>query len=282
VFGHRASCDSFVKRLTAGELPSVAQLDAVRSSMLADAHRLGLAPAAVDGLVKRAQWFARARVSRPQYRFVAMVHVGYTLELPSPVVPGAGVAAAVAVVNLRDDPARVNLGRVVGFFYAPPPVSGSDGLPSAPPRAPCTLLQQRMFVVVWPFQGQTLDCASQLEDHGLLFHAIRSPEPLLQPGGRLPLAVYPLSAVLRAVLVRNAAWPGTLPGTQVHRYGNSVHDAASGKRKEAAAAHEGDILVFWPPDRDTFLPPLLGAGPPVLAEGANEPVPEDEEDGDDE
>ena len=230
---------------------------------------LPVEPARVDGLVRRAQWYARARVARPQHRFVALVHVGDTVELARPSEEVAGSAACVAV-NSRDDPARVSLGRVTGFFYIPPPLDGSsDALSSVAPRPPYTLQHERMFVVVWPFQGQTVPQAKLLEDHGLISHAIRSPQPMLHDG-RLPLQVHLLEAVLRAVLVKPAAWAGPLAMTQVHKYGNSPHAAASARRKEVAAGREGDILLFWPPDRDTFLPPTSMACPPVRAEGANE------------
>ncbi len=267
--------------------PSPRELDAVRFDLAASGTGLGLESEAAAGIVERARWFSCARVSRPAERFVALVHTGATVELSS------RNFAVVDPVTLRDEPSSARLGRVVAFFYADPPADGiTDGLPNAHSHlpGPSRLQRKRTFVVVWPFHPQTEPQARTLDDNGMIFHTLRSPlgeVPMPQTGAastrgrnltgrgigsassRLPLEVYPLSAVLRAVRAFPADWP-TLQTTQVHRFGTNVTDATSAHRKATAAAKTGDILVFWPPDRDTFLPPTVRSQwPLVVVDGAN-------------
>ena len=87
---------------------------------------------------------------------------------------------------------------------------------------------------------------------------------------RPPLEVFPLAAVLRAVRPFPSKWP-SLPPLQVHKWGDNQKDATCAHRKNVAAAKEGSVLIFWAPERGTFLPPSGGCGGPVgAADGANE------------
>ena len=84
----------------------------------------------------------------------------------------------------RDDPARARIGRVVAYFYLPPPtdVSPVDELPVGAPAPPAKLLAGRMFIAEVPLLRQAQVDSNKLGGLGLRFHAIRRPLP------RVPVA----------------------------------------------------------------------------------------------
>lgn len=269
--------EEFVK---AASRPAADVLGAVAADWEAAAADLGVAPGSSASIAPRAQWSQYARLARPERRFVAPVGLGAIVALGPRRRADAPDAPAI-----EDDPARARLGRIVSYFYLPPPAEGSpaDGLPVGKPAAPAKLIAERMFAVVWPLAGQASADADKLGGNGMQFSAIRRPAPRVAGGGgaaavatRPPLQVFPLSQVLCAVNVRPAEWteaPYVLGPSAM-----SLEERACAHRKELAACRGlgQPVLVFFPPIRDTWLPPAGGAAavpPPVQPEGANE-VPE--------
>ena len=257
-------------------MPSVDVLHAVEHDWHSAAPLLGAAPGASDTLIARSTWYGYARVARPEWHFNAPVRIGATVALskrgpvPDP-------------VEWCDDPARERIGRVAGFFYLNPPMPGSpsDGLPAqvvlgqGPVVAP--LLRERMFVVIWPFRGQTEADATRVSDHGLNFFSVRRPAVRVEVGDggalRLPVMVYHISSLRYAVRVFPLEWP-RLTLTRRAGYGATPREQDNAFRAETAACAglETPALIFWPPLRGTFVP---NAAVPEQPDGA---LPVEEED----
>jgi hypothetical protein len=135
-------------------------------------------------------------------------------------------------------------------------------------------LQDRMFAVVLVFQDDTTGMA----EHGLQFHAIRSPPPLAIVPGHfidgdqqygLPYKVFPVSAILRGLSVSPPLWPKPLFGMD--------SQTRNAQLNAAARCATGSVLVFWPPTRHTFIPQAVTTVP-LHPDGANEWDPADEDD----
>jgi hypothetical protein len=191
---------------------------------------------------------------RPLERFAAVVDVGATAELnPShALVLGSQAPEAEA---MRDSPSRAILARIVAAVYVAPPAEGrpSDGL-AVPVEGGPGMIPERVFVVVRRFRDQAGADEKVMRDLGLMYHATRWPRKRA-PASPL-YELLPLDAVLRAVRVFPARWPG-MTITQMLLFGARTEGAARSKhlRKLALCRDEEEpILVFWPPTRHTFLP----------------------------
>ena len=275
------SREVFVK---AAKKPAADVLGATLDASVDAAADLGAAPGASAAIATTAQWFLYGRLSRPERRFHAPV----------------GLAALVNFSAAADascyDPVRAALGRIVFYFYLPPPQAGApgDGLPVFSPQAGVVLpagggiRTERKFAVLWPLLGQCSADANLLGGHGLRWHAIRRPAPRVPLQGlgtvtRLPLQVVPLpvARVLCGVRAFPAAWL-VLPGCDFQRYGANYPESLNAYRIEVAACRglEQAALVFFPPTRDTFLtsnaPPPPAAPVPAADDGREEKEEEGE------
>ena len=203
----------------------------------------------------RATFFERAWLARNEERFAAFVDVRTVVSLDPLSSRFEGQADFAAPEDIRDDPARVKLARVIALFYLPPPPAGgdSDGFPVAVDSA--VVDPNRMFALVHPFAEQGAGDRTRVEGLGLKFHAVRVPvAPQQQPGAAAnvprppPWIVFPLRQVLRAMHVGPATWPVF----DAHHAGNlmTVHEA----RRNAGACRAGAVLVFIPPTRGTYWP----------------------------
>jgi len=274
------SREVFVK---AAKKPAADVLVAIHDAWVGAAVDLGAAPGAAAAIATTAQWFQYGRLSRPERRFHAPVGLGALVNYS---------AAADATCY---DPARAALGRVVSFFYLPPPQAGAqgDGLPVVAPQAGAALpaggeiRTERMFAVVWPLLGQRPADATTLGGHGLRWHAIRRPAPRVPLQGlglvtRLPLQIVPLARVLCGVRAFPADWPILIGhASAFQRYGANYPEAVNAHRIEWAACRglEQAALVFFPPTRDTFLPSNAPPAPvPAVAGPGRAEEEGDEED----
>ena len=140
------SREVFVK---AAKKPAADVLGATHDASVDAAADLGAAPGAAATIATTAQWFHYSRLSRPERRFHA------------PVGLGALVNYSAAADASCYDPVRAALGRVVSYFYLPPPQAGApgDGLPVIFPQAGAVLpagggiRTERKFAVLRPLLG---------------------------------------------------------------------------------------------------------------------------------
>lgn len=245
----------------------------------------------VVDVARNAEWFGSAFIWRPNEYYAASFKVGSVVELDpaDPLFPQPHAG------GIRDDPSRVRLGRIHAIFCMHPPNDGqpSDGFPAgvragaaaAAEAVPASgrglglkkirrCVPKRMFVLVWPFARQCEDDHRFLGLRDMQFHAARLLQSLELPSGAAPDAqlqppykLFPLSSVLRGVRVSPLTWP-VLKAQDFSKYGPTPDAARVAHRRKVAACLEGDILLFLPPVRHTFLPGAVGI--PTIPDGVDE------------